>query len=96
MESPEITRLNDPSEMRRLARWYRNRADAAENPSIWEGRHRTARELERMAAADEAQSLSPGVADKIRRGYPRIDGAARRPDWRHWRDAAGPSVSDGT
>lgn len=50
MESPEITMITNPTELRSLAKWYRDLAEATENPSVWEGRLRTARELERMAA----------------------------------------------
>jgi hypothetical protein len=38
MESPEITMITSPSEMRALASWYRERAEATENPVIWENR----------------------------------------------------------
>lgn len=74
MESPEIIRLSNPAEMRALARWYRNRAETADNPSVWEGRRRTAKELERMAAAAEDQLLSARVAGKVRRSFAPIDG----------------------
>ena len=41
--------VQEPSELRKLATWYREFADRAGNPAIWEARLRTARELEREA-----------------------------------------------
>lgn len=41
--------VKEPSELRKLATWYREFADRAGNPAIWEARLRTARELEREA-----------------------------------------------
>jgi hypothetical protein len=38
--------ITSPSEMRALASWYRERAEATENPVIWE----TAQDLEEMAS----------------------------------------------
>jgi hypothetical protein len=64
LESPQITRLNNPAELRSLAAWYRDQAEASENPSVWDGRHRTARELERMATAAEARSLPEAWSDQ--------------------------------
>ena len=42
-------RPNDPSRLRELAAWYREFAERAGNPVIWEARLRTAAELEREA-----------------------------------------------
>lgn len=41
--------VKEPSELRKLATWYREFAERAGNPAIWEARLRTARELEREA-----------------------------------------------
>jgi hypothetical protein len=42
--------LNDPSELRKLASWYRGFAERAANPVIWELRLKTAEALEREAS----------------------------------------------
>jgi len=44
-----VSDVKEPSELRKLATWYREFADRAGNPAIWEARLRTARELEREA-----------------------------------------------
>lgn len=41
--------VKEPSELRKLATWYREFAERAGNSAIWEARLRTARELEREA-----------------------------------------------
>jgi len=38
--------MKEPSELRNLAAWYREFAERAGNPTIWEARLTTARELE--------------------------------------------------
>ena len=42
-------RPQEPRKLRTLAAWYREYAERAGNPSIWEARLRTAKELEREA-----------------------------------------------
>jgi hypothetical protein len=42
--------LNDPSELRKLASWYREFAERAGNPVVWEVRLKTAEALEREAS----------------------------------------------
>ena len=42
-------RPNDPCRLRELAAWYREFAERAGNPVIWQARLRTAAELEREA-----------------------------------------------
>jgi hypothetical protein len=44
-----VSDVKEPSELRKLATWYREFAERAGNPAIWEARLRTARELEREA-----------------------------------------------
>ena len=39
----------DPSKLRALASWYRNLAEQAGNPAIWEARLRTAEKFEAEA-----------------------------------------------
>jgi hypothetical protein len=52
----------NPSKLRELASWYRDFAERAGNPAIWEARLRTAKELEREADHVERSkaSLNPG------------------------------------
>ena len=42
-------RAQDSGELRRLAAWYREIAERAENPTVWEGRLLTADALEQEA-----------------------------------------------
>ncbi len=44
-----MSEMKGPSELRKLAAWYREFAERAGNPAIWEARLMTARELEREA-----------------------------------------------
>jgi len=55
MESPEIALISNPAKLRTLAAWYRNLAEATENPAIWEGRRQTANDLDEKAARAEGQ-----------------------------------------
>jgi hypothetical protein len=41
--------MEDPRKLRALAGWYREFAERAGNPAIWEARLRTAKDLEREA-----------------------------------------------
>jgi hypothetical protein len=45
--------------LRELARWYRDFAERAGNPVIWEARLRTAKELEQEADRLEKESAPP-------------------------------------
>ena len=45
-----------PAQLRALAAWYRDSAERAENPTIWEARLRTAEDLEREAQRVEQKS----------------------------------------
>jgi hypothetical protein len=45
--------MDDPGKMRELACWYRAFAERTGNPTIWEGRLRTADDLEAEAARIE-------------------------------------------
>ena len=40
---------DDPERLRRLATWYRDQAERAENPWVWEARLHTAEDLEARA-----------------------------------------------
>jgi hypothetical protein len=53
-------RPQDPRRLRELAAWYREFAERAGNPAIWEARLRTAAELEREA--DRLESAGHGEA----------------------------------
>jgi hypothetical protein len=46
--------MTEPQELRRLAAWYREFAERAGNPWIWDARLRRADELEKEAARLEA------------------------------------------
>jgi len=48
--------MNDPGELRKLAAWYREFAERAGNPAIWEARLKTAKSLEREASRLEGRS----------------------------------------
>jgi hypothetical protein len=41
--------MEDPRKLRELAGWYREFAERAGNPATWDGRLRTAKDLEREA-----------------------------------------------
>ena len=58
----EMERHEKLQELRKLAAWYREFAERAGNPAIWESRLRTAQELER-----EADRLEGGVAAQYSR-----------------------------
>ena len=47
--------MSDFLALRKLAAWYREFAERAGNPAIWEARLRTAEELEAEASRAEAQ-----------------------------------------
>ena len=51
--------VKEPSELRKLATWYREFAERAGNSAIWEARLRTARELEREA--NRLEEISAGA-----------------------------------
>ena len=50
--------------LRELAHWYRELADSADNPVIWEARLQTAKELKR-----EADTLEEGSAQRRETGF---------------------------
>lgn len=56
----------DPLELRKLASWYREFAERAGNPAIWEARLRTAEDLETQAALIERGQL-PATAEESAR-----------------------------
>ena len=45
--------MDNPEKLRELASWYRAFAERTGNPTIWEGRLRTAEDLEAEAARIE-------------------------------------------
>ena len=49
----------NPSKLRELASWYREFAERAGNPVIWEARRRTAQDLEAEAVAVTARMERP-------------------------------------
>ena len=58
-------RPRDPRRLRELAAWYREFAERAGNPIIWEARLRTAAELEQEAVRLEEGSERPREAVPI-------------------------------
>jgi hypothetical protein len=52
-------RPREPRRLREIATWYREFAERAGNPAIWEARLRTAAELEKEAARLETASVPP-------------------------------------
>ena len=52
-------RPREPRRLRQIATWYREFAERASNPSIWEARLRTAKELEQEADRLEEASELP-------------------------------------
>jgi hypothetical protein len=53
--------VSDPNKLRELAAWYRDFAERAGSPWIWEARLRTAEDLEA-----EARRIEPGTAGTFR------------------------------
>jgi hypothetical protein len=49
--------MSDPAKLRELAAWYREFAERAGNPVIWEGRLRVAEDLEYEAERLEGHEL---------------------------------------
>jgi hypothetical protein len=47
-----------PSKLRELASWYRDFAERTSNPTVWDARLRTAKELEREADRIERTQAS--------------------------------------
>jgi hypothetical protein len=61
--------MSNPAELRKLAAWYREFAERAGNPMIWEARLRTAEEL--TAEADRLEKeTNPGSLSKPRTSVP--------------------------
>ena len=56
IDHPRMQRHEKPRRLRELAHWYREFAERAGNPVIWEARLRTAAELEREADRLEERS----------------------------------------
>ena len=56
----------DPSKLRELASWYREFAEQAGNPLIWEARRRTAQDLEAEADHIERGGSDPSDPNTTR------------------------------
>jgi hypothetical protein len=52
--------MQNPDKLRKLASWYREFAERAGNPAIWEGRLRMAEDLD-----DEAERIERGLAARL-------------------------------
>jgi len=55
----ELSTMNDAERLRELARWYRNFAEHAGNPAIWEARLRTAEDFEAEATRLDSAAYRP-------------------------------------
>ena len=55
--------MDQAQKLRDLASWYREFAERAENPSIWDARLRTAEDLEREAVAAENPDQRRGESE---------------------------------
>ena len=71
--------MHDPDQLRKLAAWYREFADRAENPAIWHARLTTAEELEReadrlenIAARGQVRPRNGTAGCRFQRGRPLI------------------------
>jgi hypothetical protein len=51
--------VDDPAKLRELAAWYREFAEQSGNPAIWDGRLRTAEDLEAQARQLETHCAQP-------------------------------------
>jgi hypothetical protein len=69
--------MENPRKLRALAGWYREFAERAGNPAIWEGRLRTAKDLERAAdRTEKTGARRHEIAQRVvqqDRGRPRTD-----------------------
>ena len=65
-------RHENPRRLRELAHWYREFADRAGNPVIWEARLRTAKELEQEADRLEEESAQDRLGHRIEEADDRI------------------------
>lgn len=72
--------MADPEKLRELASWYREFAEHAGNPLIWDARLRTAEDLEAEAQRLEqaAQSPRPKEFHRDGTGRDRTPGPPRR------------------
>jgi hypothetical protein len=53
--------MHEPDKLRELASWYREFAERAGNPTIWEGRLRMAEDLDREAERIERNLAADSV-----------------------------------
>jgi hypothetical protein len=53
--------MHEPDKLRELASWYREFAERAGNPTIWEGRLRMAEDLDREAERIERNLTADSV-----------------------------------
>ena len=60
--------MQDPKKLREMAAWYRQFAERAGNPMIWECRLRTAEDLEAEAQRIEKVGVPPKAAATRRAG----------------------------
>jgi hypothetical protein len=58
--------MHEPDKLRELASWYREFAERAGNPTIWEGRLRMAKDLDREAERIE-RNLAADSVERLER-----------------------------
>jgi len=58
--------MHEPDKLRELASWYREFAERAGNPTIWEGRLRMAEDLDREAERIE-RNLAANSVERLER-----------------------------
>jgi hypothetical protein len=60
-KAQERVDMHEPDKLRELASWYREFAERAGNPTIWEGRLRMAEDLDREAERIERNLAADSV-----------------------------------
>jgi hypothetical protein len=79
--------MEDPRKLRELAGWYREYAERAGNPAIWEGRLRTAKDLEREA--DRIEKVAARCHQIAQRVVEQDSGSMRNSRFEHGGETEG-------
>jgi len=66
IESPRRVDMHESDKLSELASWYREFAERAGNPTIWEGRLRMAKDLDREAERIE-RNLAADSVERLER-----------------------------
>ena len=79
--------MEDPRKLRALAGWYREFAERAGNPAIWEARLRTAKDFEREAGRlEEMETRRHEIAHRVAE---QDGGSSRNRQFAHRSETAG-------